>query len=747
MAKTLKKSALLVCGALAATCLSAGAVTMNHASADGAVTGGAATLTSSDFTNGIATLFTGNGDYTIGEEAAPDRVNGATTVEYATWGCGISKPELKDVYDVNDASEDAYFNFATMKEGAKDGHALAVKVDDFGLTTYPAVSFAKQVKVSEIASLTLRIYTNFNSDGTPCCGWNGSGFANDPGYSGIYLYSASNTTFDKGEGVLLNPNAKQREWTEVSISGRDLEKLADSNGYISGLRIGSAFMSGGPTQLYNGDWVANVSGQAYDKCASFFIDEITVDVGATIDAETGKAVLMTGNGDYDLGACVSKVEGMDNNSLADAWGGAGMGWAYNRQTWSNLNNLTPSDSEAITYDMAAVKEASEDGYALVTNISHWGYSALPAIQFKRAIKADSVTSLSFRMFNRINWETTYGAYDPETGKFVYTDTMNGSQGIYLYSIEASGAKGEGILVNPLLKDGEWVEYVICGETLAKLADAHGYISGFALASGMVINGDLKDMLAPNEAYDLGNTVMIDSVTAYNHHIAGDWVEDEGATCIANGSKHKECIGCGTVLETGEIEKVGHTFGEWVEEVPATCTEEGTKGHKECEVCHRNFDKDGSKIDDLTIEPAHTFGEWVEEVPATCTVEGVKGHKDCTACNKHFDKDGKEIEDVKIAAAHTFGTWIEEVPATSTEEGVKGHKDCTVCNKHFDKDGKEIEDLKIEKLPQVDSGVSDDGSSSSKLFGCASVVGSGMVLFGCMLLGGAAIVLKKKKDNE
>lgn len=200
-----------------------------------------------------------------------------------------------------------------------------------------------------------------------------------------------------------------------------------------------------------------------------------------------------------------------------------------------------------------------------------------------------------------------------------------------------------------------------------------------------------------------------------------------------------------------VVKYGHTFGEWIDEVPKTCTTDGTAGHKDCSVCGKHFDTNGTEITDLTIQASHTwstdkiiagtpanctnagevahwhcsaceknyqsnktteltnivipakghtFGSWGDEVPATCTDKGTAAHKDCSVCGRHFDSNETEIADLAISAkGHTFGDWIDEVPATSKVEGVKGHKDCSVCNKHFDSDGNEIADLVIKMLPE------------------------------------------------
>ncbi len=74
----------------------------------------------------------------------------------------------------------------------------------------------------------------------------------------------------------------------------------------------------------------------------------------------------------------------------------------------------------------------------------------------------------------------------------------------------------------------------------------------------------------------------------------------------------------------------HTYGDWIDETPATCTETGTKGHKECTVCHKNFDNEGTEIDDLTIAidlDAHYYE----------AVNGVDNLYKCSDCSKQFKR--------------------------------------------------------------------------------------------------------------
>ena len=55
--------------------------------------------------------------------------------------------------------------------------------------------------------------------------------------------------------------------------------------------------------------------------------------------------------------------------------------------------------------------------------------------------------------------------------------------------------------------------------------------------------------------------------------------------------------------------------------------------------------------------AHTFGAWNDEIPATTEDFGMKGHKDCTVCERHFDKDGGEITELRIAKIGTHNVIV------------------------------------------------------------------------------------------
>ncbi len=207
-----------------------------------------------------------------------------------------------------------------------------------------------------------------------------------------------------------------------------------------------------------------------------------------------------------------------------------------------------------------------------------------------------------------------------------------------------------------------------------------------------------------------------TIPATGVHTFGTLIEEQPATCIAGGMKaHYTCEGCGKYFDENKNETTeealktpvspyyGHSFGFWVEEEYATCQAQGRKGYKHCSICNKDYDASNTEIIDFVIPvnpDGHELGDLVAEVPATCKDTGVKEHRDCRLCGKHCDPiTRKEIADLTIPTTnnHTYGELIPEVAATTTEFGVKEHKDCTVCERHFDKDGNEITELRIAKI--------------------------------------------------
>lgn len=96
---------------------------------------------------------------------------------------------------------------------------------------------------------------------------------------------------------------------------------------------------------------------------------------------------------------------------------------------------------------------------------------------------------------------------------------------------------------------------------------------------------------------------------------------------------------------------------------ATCTEKG-KVKYTARFTNTAFGVQYREVDIDLVE--HKFGEWIDEIPATTENFGTKGHKDCTVCKKHFDKDGNEITDLRIAKISTYTVTVKDgVDETNT----------------------------------------------------------------------------------
>ena len=89
---------------------------------------------------------------------------------------------------------------------------------------------------------------------------------------------------------------------------------------------------------------------------------------------------------------------------------------------------------------------------------------------------------------------------------------------------------------------------------------------------------------------------------------------------------------------------------------ATCTEKG-KVKYTARFTNTAFGVQYCEVDIDLVE--HKFGEWIDEIPATTENFGTKGHKDCTVCKKHFDKDGNEITDLRIAKISTYTVTVKD----------------------------------------------------------------------------------------
>lgn len=276
------------------------------------------------------------------------------------------------------------------------------------------------------------------------------------------------------------------------------------------------------------------------------------------NAYAADEVLFTANGDYTQGArnSLSSVHGITPSDQS-GWTGSN----YTQETWVDMNSVQPSNVEDVPanrqpahFDIEAAKSGSDDGHALGAAIGSWGVSDYPVIQFKNTVNAALIDSVTFRVYANLSKNSPYMAYNSETGQF---DAQTaGTSGIWIYGVGATGAVGEGVLLDPAITQNEWVELTFSGADLGKLADKNGNISGFTVGAA-IIAGNADQLYDTNadinggtdQPYDSCAIVYIDSVKANGVAAAGD------AGDIASGAYLGEEVSGGrktVVVMNGEI---------------------------------------------------------------------------------------------------------------------------------------------------------------------------------------------------
>ncbi len=137
-----------------------------------------------------------------------------------------------------------------------------------------------------------------------------------------------------------------------------------------------------------------------------------------------------------------------------------------------------------------------------------------------------------------------------------------------------------------------------------------------------------------------NTCKAERVCKHdNSHIESETATATGtvvkaATCKEKGKMKYTATFVNTAFAVQEkdidIDFVEHTYGAWIEEIPATTENFGTKGHYECLVCGKYFDKNGNEITELRIAKIGTYkdglsgGEIAGIVIGSVAVAGIGG---------------------------------------------------------------------------------------------------------------------------
>lgn len=243
---------------------------------------------------------------------------------------------------------------------------------------------------------------------------------------GIMLYSADDTGAS-GEGVLVSNTTTQDAWTDILISDSQLKLLADKDGMISGLQIGSRFHCEDPnaynipSNITEGDNISkNGWGQAYIKIK----DVKKAPDGATLEKVYGQTTV-------------------DNEPTRDM-----------SRAIEVVSDDTAQDNDSYFFRM--------NWYGVVTSST--------TIVFDEPLKVNEISELVVRL--KVDADVDQDPY--------FTNDTNG---ISLYPLGAVGETGEGVqLQSKNITQREWVDYSISYNQAKKLADEDGYIRGVQLGA-------------------------------------------------------------------------------------------------------------------------------------------------------------------------------------------------------------------------------------------------------------------------
>ena len=131
--------------------------------------------------------------------------------------------------------------------------------------------------------------------------------------------------------------------------------------------------------------------------------------------------------------------------------------------------------------------------------------------------------------------------------------------------------------------------------------------------------------------------------AYGEKLGHDYGEVKYTWTDNTCKAERVCKHDSTHIESETVTATGTTI------TAATCKEKGKMKYTATFV-NTAFTMQEKEVD-IDFAP-HTYGEWKDEIPATTEDFGTKGHKDCSVCGRHFDKDGNEITDLRIAKIGT-----------------------------------------------------------------------------------------------
>ena len=147
------------------------------------------------------------------------------------------------------------------------------------------------------------------------------------------------------------------------------------------------------------------------------------------------------------------------------------------------------------------------------------------------------------------------------------------------------------------------------------------------------------------------------------HTESDWIVDQSATCVEDGSRRKECTACHALITAESVTKLGHDLTSHAAKSP-TCTEIGWGAYNTCSRC----DYTTYEVKEAT---GHTESDWIIDLNADCDTDGSR-HVECTICKEILSKE------TILMLGHVWFSHIEKTP-TCTEIGWNAYETCLRCN--------------------------------------------------------------------
>ncbi len=168
------------------------------------------------------------------------------------------------------------------------------------------------------------------------------------------------------------------------------------------------------------------------------------------------------------------------------------------------------------------------------------------------------------------------------------------------------SNGNGTHTRTCRKDGGHTETANCsGGTATCTAKAVCSVCGVEYGEKLGHNyGEVKYTWLSDNTCKAERTCKHDDAHIESETVTATVTETKAATCKEKGKMKYTATFVNTAFAMQEKEVdtdfAPHAYGAWIDEIPATTETSGTKGHYECSVCGKYFDKDGNEIIDLTI---------------------------------------------------------------------------------------------------------------------------------------------------